>query len=79
MFAPMYDEFTSFVDEYGFITRKISARRRHHLLNPMNCLELLMKCSHTRGSLMVHQLLVVTMCPVAKYLQFARRSSFRSQ
>ena len=44
------------------------------MMNPADCLGLVLAWSRTRGSLMVLQLLFgMTMSPVAKYLQFARR------
>ena len=43
-------------------------------MNPADCLGLVLAWSRTRGSLMVLQLIFgMTMSPVAKYLQFARR------
>ena len=44
------------------------------MMHPADCLGLILGWSRTRGSLMVLQLIFgLTMLPVAKYLQFARR------
>ena len=75
LFAPVYDQYTPFVDEDGFIVCKVSMTKgRPRLMNPADCLGLVLAWSRTRGSLMVLQLIFgLTMSPVAKYLQFACR------
>ncbi len=75
LFAPIYEQYTPYMDADGFIIRKVSlARGRPRMMNPADCLGLVLAWSRTRGSLMVLQLLFgMTMSPVAKYLQFARR------
>jgi len=75
LFAPLYDKYTPFVDANGFIVRKISLTRgRPRMMHPADCLGLVLSWSRTRGSLMVLQLIFgLTMTPVGKYLQFARR------
>ena len=63
------------MDVDGCIICKLSMTRgRPRMLNPADCLGLVLAWSRTRGSLMVLQLLFgMTMLPVLKYLQFARR------
>jgi hypothetical protein len=75
LFAPVYEQYTPFMDENGYIIRKVSMNRgRPRCMNPADCLGLVLAWSRTRGSLMVLQLIFgMTMSPVAKYLQFARR------
>jgi hypothetical protein len=75
LFAPVYEQYTPHMDKDGFIIRKVSLTRgRPRLMNPADCLGLVLAWSRTRGSLMVLQLVFgMTMSPVSKYLQFARR------
>jgi hypothetical protein len=75
LFAPLYEHYAPYMDANGFIIRKVSLTRgQPRMMNPANCLGLVLAWSRTRGSLMVLQLLFgMTMSPVAKYLQFARR------
>ena len=75
LFAPLYDNYSPFVDEDGYIIKKVSlSRGRPRLMHPADCLGLVLAWSRTRGSLMVLQLIFgLTMTPVSKYLQFARR------
>ncbi len=72
-FAPVYEQYTPFVDADGFIVRKISLTRgRPHMMHPADCLGYVLSWSRTHGSLMVLQLIFgLTMTPVGKYLQFA--------
>jgi len=75
LFAPLYDNYTPFIDKDGYIIQKVSlSRGRPRLMHPADCLGLVLAWSWTRGSLMVLQLIFgLTMTPVSKYLQFARR------
>jgi hypothetical protein len=75
LFAPVYDHYSPYVNKDGYIVRKKSLTKgRPRMLNPADCLGLVLAWSRTRGSLMVLQLLFgMTMSPVGKYLQFARR------
>ena len=75
LFAPLYDAYTPFVDKDGFICQKVSLTRgRPRMMNPGDCLGLVLAWTRTRGSMMVLQLIFgLTMSPVAKYLRFARR------
>ena len=75
LFAPLYDRYTPFVNADGFVIKKVSlSRGRPRLMHPSDCLGLILGWSRTRGSLMVLQLVFgMTMTPIAKYLQFARR------
>jgi hypothetical protein len=75
LFAPIYEQYTPYMDGDGYIIRKVSMTRgRPRMMNPADCLGLVLAWSRTRGSLMVLQLLFgMTMSPVSKYLQFARR------
>ena len=57
-FAPVYEDFTSFIDTDGYIVHKISHTRRHHFNQPEDCLDLLLVWSRTHGSLMVLELIV---------------------
>ena len=73
-FAPVYDLYSPFVDEDGYIVKKIKNMGRPHTIRPEDCLGLLLAWTRTRGSLMVLQLIFgLTMSPLSKYLQFARR------
>ncbi len=67
LFAPIYEQYTPYMDADGFIIRKVSlARGRPRMMNPADCLGLVLAWSRTRGSLMVLQLLFgMTMPPVA--------------
>ena len=63
-----------FVDEDGFIVKKIGNRGRPHTIQPEDCLGLRLAWTRTRWSMMVLQLFFgITVSPLAKYLQFARR------
>lgn len=75
LFAPLYDEYTPFINKDGFIVRKVSlSRGRPRMMHPADCLGLVLGWSRTQGSLMVLQLMFgLTMNPGAKYLQFAWR------
>jgi len=73
-FAPFFDKYSPFVDEDGFIVKKIGSRGRPRTIRPEDCLGLKLAWTRTRGSMMVLQLIFgITMSPLAKYLQFARR------
>jgi hypothetical protein len=73
-FAPVYDMYSPFVDEDGYIVKKMTNMGRPRTIRPEDCLGLLLAWTRTRGSLMVLQLIFgLTMSPLSKYLQFARR------
>jgi len=73
-FAPVYDEYSPFVDEDGFIVKKIDKMGRPCTILPEDCLGFMLAWSHTRGSIMVLQLIFgISMSPLSKYLQYARR------
>ena len=57
-FAPVYEDYTSFIDTGGHIVQKISHTRRPHFNRPEDCLDLLLVWSRTHGSLMVLELIV---------------------
>jgi hypothetical protein len=74
MFAPIYDAYTPFADVDGFIIKKIEGMGRPRQIRAEDCLGLFLAWSRTRGSMMVLQLIFgMTMTPLSKYLQFARR------
>ena len=75
LFAPIYEQYTPYLDVDGYIVHKVSMTRgRPRMMNPADCLGLVLAWSKMRGSLMVLQLLFgMTMSPVSKYQQFARR------
>ena len=74
MFAPVFDEYSPFVDEDGCSVKKLEKIGRRRTILPKDCLGLLLALSHTRGSMMVLQLLFrMTYSSLSKYLQFARR------
>jgi hypothetical protein len=62
------------VIEGEIIVKKLEKMGRLRSILPEDCLELMLAWSHTRGSMMVLQLIFgTTMSPLSKYLQFARR------
>ena len=74
MFAPVYDQYSPFVDDEVFILRKIEGMGRPHQIRPEYCLGLLLSWSHIHGSMMVPQLIFdMIMSPLAKYLQITRQ------
>ncbi len=75
LFAPLYDDYTPFVTKDGFIFQKVSLMRgTRRMMNPVDCLDLVLVWSRTRGYLMVLQLSFgLTMTPLTKYLQLTRR------
>jgi hypothetical protein len=51
LFAPVYEQYTPHMDKDGFIIRKVSLTRgRPRLMNPADCLGLVLAWSRTRGS-----------------------------
>ena len=74
LFAPYYNDFSPWTDPEGYIVRKKTKRGRPRLLSAEDCLGLVLAWTRTRGSLMALQLIFgMTMTPVGKYIQFARR------
>ena len=74
LFAPMYDNYSPFIDANGYIRKKKSKAGRPRLMNAMDCLGLILGWTRTRGSATALQLIFgTTMTPTCKYLQFARR------
>ena len=74
MFGPVYDSYTPFADVEGFIIKKIEGMGRPRQIRAEDCLGLFLGWSRTHGSMMVLQLIFgMTMTPLSKYLQFARR------
>lgn len=74
LFAPFYNDFSPWTDSEGYIVRKKTKRGRPRLLSAEDCLGLVLAWTRTRGSLMALQLIFgMTMTPVGKYIQFARR------
>jgi hypothetical protein len=74
LFAPVFEEYTPFGDENGFIRTKKTKRGRPRQIQAIDCLGLLLSWTRTRGSLMSLQLVFgMTHTPLGKYLQFARR------
>mgnify|MGYP006199202059 CR=1 FL=1 len=74
LFAPVFEEYSPFGDENGFIGKKKTKRGRPHQIQAIDCLGLLLSWTRTRGSLMSLQLVFgMTHTPLGKYLQFARR------
>jgi len=67
LFAPVYEQYTPHMNkEEGFIIRKVSLKRgRPRLMNPADCLGLVLAWSRTRGSLMV-LVFSMTMSPVSE-------------
>jgi hypothetical protein len=74
LFRPLYNDYSPFIDEDGYIVKKKTKRGRPRLMMAEDCLGLVLAWTRTRGCLMSLQLIFgLTMTPVAKYLQFARR------
>lgn len=74
LFGPVYGEYSPFIDDDGYIVKKKSKRGRPRLMTCEDCLGLVLTWTRTRGCLMTLQLIFgMTMTPVAKYIQFARR------
>ena len=74
LFAPYYNDYSPFVDPDGYIVKKKTKKGRPRLMTAEDCLGLVLAWTRTRGSLMALQLIFgMTMTPVGKYIQFARR------
>ena len=73
LFTPVHEHYTPFMDADGFLIWKVSLTRgRPRLMNPTDCLGLVLAWSRTKGSLMVLQLIFgIMMSLVAKCIQFA--------
>ena len=72
LFAPVFEEYTPFGDDNGYIQKKKTKRGRPRQIQAIDCLGLLLSWTRTRGSLMSLQLVFgMTHTPLGKYLQFA--------
>ena len=72
--GPVYDLYSPFVNEDGYIVKKRSRAGRPCQMRLEDCLGLVVAWTHTQGSFMVLQLIIgTTMTPTSKYLQFAYR------
>jgi len=64
-FAPVYDEYYPFVDEDGFIVKKLEKMGSPCSILPEDCLGFMLAWSCIRGSMMVLQLIFcMTMSPL---------------
>lgn len=74
LFSSFYNDYSPFIDGDGYIAKKKSKRGRPRMMTAEDCLGLVLAWSRTRGSMMALQLIFgMTMTPVGKYIQFARR------
>jgi hypothetical protein len=74
LFAPVFEEYTPFEDENGYIQKKKMKHGRPRQIQAIDCLCLLLSWMRTRGSLMSLQLVFgMTLTPLGKYLQFSQR------
>ena len=74
LFGPVYDMYSPFLNEDGYIVKKMSRAGRPRQMRSEDWLGLVLAWTRTHGSLMVLQLIFgTTMTATAKYLQFARR------
>ena len=74
LFHPVFNKYSPFIDDDGFILKKEMGRRWPQSIESMDCLGLLLAWSRTHGSTMALQLIFgMAMTAVSKYLQFAQR------
>jgi hypothetical protein len=74
LFRLLYNDYSPFIDENGYIVKKKTKRGRPRLMKAEDCLGLVLASTRTRGCLISLQLILgMTIMPVAKYLQFACR------